>query len=387
MDLLREMEVWGLHLGPRSFYPNPPLSEDHLARVERRLGRPLPPSYRDFLRQADGGTFHRFFVDAEPADLDILSFDHHDQPTFVGTFDEMRWTREMPVDLLPVAADGSGNLFGFLLPERPGGGEWRVARFDQEAVALQPLGSSFRTLLRWICLEQELLLDDIGQWVDLPGPQREARELLLHGRMVEFDPGAACSLKRLGLHAFDQGRLDDAERWFVRATEAAPDYSAAWALLARTCARRGDGHRARIAAARAFLGRGIPDGSRGSDWEELRGVLRRHGLPEEIVPGDSPLGRFLLGEESLTTPGPRVAVADALAERGDLAGAVREVEVALYRSSESDDAAPLFDRLERWLRQQGRTLEADLARRDGNVYLEMSASMSMTIDELDLFQE
>jgi hypothetical protein len=42
--------------------PNPGASEAAIASAERRIGRPLPPSYRAFLREADG--WPRFFEGA-----------------------------------------------------------------------------------------------------------------------------------------------------------------------------------------------------------------------------------------------------------------------------------------------------------------------------------
>lgn len=48
------------------FEPNPPALEEEVAHLEHRLGFPLDPSYREFLRTADGWRFFDFFCDLLP---------------------------------------------------------------------------------------------------------------------------------------------------------------------------------------------------------------------------------------------------------------------------------------------------------------------------------
>ncbi len=384
MSLLAEIDTWCEGLGPRGMAFNPPLPSEHIARVERRLRRPLPPSYRQFLSEADGGAFPRSFLDGSLMDLEVHSFTRHDEPIFVGIFDEMRASREMPVEFLPLASDGTGAIYGFLLGKEGADGEWAVARFDLESVSLQPVGSSFRSLMYFLCLEQRLLFDDAGCLIPEGNHGLRERRRELHRLMVDMDPRAPFSLKWLADDVRESGgEASTVGGLLQRAADADEAFTPAWASLALHFRDRDVKEGAVRCAAQAFLGRGLSDGPRGISWEALRKILRVGPLPKNLLPEGSPLTDFVLSNEPWSDPGARLRLADALEAGGDLLGAVREAQASLYLVTDDREVAPLFDRLERWLRRASRELEADLARRDGNVYLDMSASMSLTLDELD----
>jgi cell wall assembly regulator SMI1 len=97
-----------------------PASEESIQRLERHTGRPLPPGYREFLRQHDGG----------PLDLNDKAVNEifglgDDVPDFASMWDNLETYRErVPAWLLPVADDSFGNLFTISLRSRDEGSVW-----------------------------------------------------------------------------------------------------------------------------------------------------------------------------------------------------------------------------------------------------------------------
>ncbi|KUL39289.1 hypothetical protein ADL15_09995 [Actinoplanes awajinensis subsp. mycoplanecinus] len=101
------------------YQPQQPASAQNLARLEERVGRTLPASYRDHLLQQDGGRMdnndqylHTVFSvgDVKPIASIFSRLD-----TFAG---------RVPEWLLPVARDEGGNLFALSLREKDFGSVW-----------------------------------------------------------------------------------------------------------------------------------------------------------------------------------------------------------------------------------------------------------------------
>lgn len=97
----------------------PPASPDLIARLEQRIGRALPDTYRDYLLHQDGGR---------------LEDNHQAVNTVFGLGDVPRWANmwsrldtfagRVPDWLLPVARDEYGNLFAVSLRDEDRGSVW-----------------------------------------------------------------------------------------------------------------------------------------------------------------------------------------------------------------------------------------------------------------------
>jgi len=102
--------------------PNPPADSESLARAERRIGRPLPPSYRAFLSRFDG--WPRFFDGAallgtkdlgksSYADLAQAAFEAAETPVSREGPPSAR-VRGYPGEMIPFGIDPEGTtLFAF----------------------------------------------------------------------------------------------------------------------------------------------------------------------------------------------------------------------------------------------------------------------------------
>jgi hypothetical protein len=96
-----------------------PVPETAVEELERRLGRVLPPAYRAYLRQQNGGWLEDnneavkivFGVGADPSALDLW----RKLDVFAG---------RVPSWLLPVAQDEYGNLFCVSLRDADLGSVW-----------------------------------------------------------------------------------------------------------------------------------------------------------------------------------------------------------------------------------------------------------------------
>lgn len=92
---------------------------DLITRLEQRVGRPLPDSYRDYLLHCDGGR---------------LAANHEAVKTVFGIGEVPDWANmwkildlfqdRVPAWLLPVAADEYGNLFAVSLRDDDRGSVW-----------------------------------------------------------------------------------------------------------------------------------------------------------------------------------------------------------------------------------------------------------------------
>jgi hypothetical protein len=97
----------------------PPASAHLVARLERRVGRELPPAYRDHLLEQDGG---RPFDNSEAL---TQIFGLGDVPEFASLWHKLEvYADRVPYWLLPVAADAFGNLFAVSLRDEDSGSVW-----------------------------------------------------------------------------------------------------------------------------------------------------------------------------------------------------------------------------------------------------------------------
>ena len=97
----------------------PPASTDLVARLEEHVRRALPPPYRDYLLEQDGG---RLFDNSE-AIQQILGLG--DLPEFASLWHKLDvYADRVPYWLLPVATDAFGNLFAVSLRDEDNGSVW-----------------------------------------------------------------------------------------------------------------------------------------------------------------------------------------------------------------------------------------------------------------------
>lgn len=97
----------------------PPASWELVDRLEQRIGRPLPASYRDYLRQQDGGR-----LDNNDEAVNTV-FGLGDVPDWANMWNKLETYRDrVPPWLLPVANDDCGNLFAVSLREEDLGSVW-----------------------------------------------------------------------------------------------------------------------------------------------------------------------------------------------------------------------------------------------------------------------
>jgi cell wall assembly regulator SMI1 len=95
-------------------------SEVDVARLEQRIGRALPSSYRSYLLTQDGGRL----VDNSEAVKEIFGIGP-ETPDWANLWDKLDVFRDrVPVWLLPVAQDEYGNLYAISLRDPDAGSVW-----------------------------------------------------------------------------------------------------------------------------------------------------------------------------------------------------------------------------------------------------------------------
>lgn len=148
--------------------PNPAASAVALAKVEQRLGRPLPPSYRAFLELHDG--WPRFFDGASllgTANLGLRQYEDLARAVFEAAETPVPElgppSRPRARTLIPFGADLEGTtLFAFNPAVTQPDGEYEVIAWINEIGVRQP---TFRAFLEFIL--------DLGQQdlADLTAPE------------------------------------------------------------------------------------------------------------------------------------------------------------------------------------------------------------------------
>ncbi|HVU00574.1 MAG TPA: SMI1/KNR4 family protein [Polyangiaceae bacterium] len=120
--------------------PNPPATEESLAAAERRIGRALPPSYREFLLRHDG--WPRFLYGAtllgtvglgrsSYGDLARAAFEAEETPVPEGG--PPSTVRGYPGELIPFGIDPSGtSVFAFDPKNCDSAGEMAVVAWINE---------------------------------------------------------------------------------------------------------------------------------------------------------------------------------------------------------------------------------------------------------------
>lgn len=97
-----------------------PAPAEDVERLERRIGRPLPAAYRDYLRHRDGGRLE----DNSEAVNEIFGVGP-DAPEWANMWDKLEvYADRVPNWLLPVASDAFGNLFAVSLRDNDNGSVW-----------------------------------------------------------------------------------------------------------------------------------------------------------------------------------------------------------------------------------------------------------------------
>src|SRR5687767_6495775 len=97
----------------------PPASAELINRLEQRVGRPLPPEYRDYLREQDGGR-----LDNNSRAINTI-FGIGEVPEWASMWDVLEtYSERVPDWLLPVADDAFGNLYAVSLRNEDRGSVW-----------------------------------------------------------------------------------------------------------------------------------------------------------------------------------------------------------------------------------------------------------------------
>jgi hypothetical protein len=144
--------------------PNPAASEVAITRVEERLGRPLPPSYRSFLKLHDG--WPRFFDGASllgTAHLGLRKYEDLARAVFEAAETPVPElgppTRPRARVLIPFGADLEGTtLFAFNPAVVQADGEYEVIAWMNEIGVRQP---SFAAFLEFILDLGQQDVDDL----------------------------------------------------------------------------------------------------------------------------------------------------------------------------------------------------------------------------------
>jgi cell wall assembly regulator SMI1 len=96
-----------------------PASLELIHRLEQRIGASLPPSYRDYLTEQDGGRL------ADNSEAAKTVFGLGDVPDWANIWDKLdTYQGRIPTWLLPVAQDEYGNLFTISLRSQDNGSVW-----------------------------------------------------------------------------------------------------------------------------------------------------------------------------------------------------------------------------------------------------------------------
>lgn len=107
------------HDGRRVLRREPPARLELIHRLETRIGRPLPASYREYLLEQDGG---RLALNTEVVKT---VFGLGDVPDWANLWKKLgTYDNRVPSWLLPVAQDEYGNLFAVSLRDRDSGSVW-----------------------------------------------------------------------------------------------------------------------------------------------------------------------------------------------------------------------------------------------------------------------
>jgi hypothetical protein len=139
---------------------NPGASKRAIAAAERRLQRPLPPSYRAFLRQHDG--WPRFYDGATllgTANLGLRAYEDAAHATFEAAetpvTDFVPSYRARPKVLIPFGIDMQATTLFVFNPAVGKGGEYEVIAWINEIGIRRPDFPSFLETIRELC-ESEL---------------------------------------------------------------------------------------------------------------------------------------------------------------------------------------------------------------------------------------
>ncbi|HGY09003.1 MAG TPA: tetratricopeptide repeat protein [Oceanithermus profundus] len=112
----------------------------------------------------------------------------------------------------------------------------------QAAVGLAPGWSEAHRWLARVLMEAGQPAKAIPHWqkvIELEGSAPDAEHFLKLAREAAGVGVSAADAFFKGVAAYEAGRLDEAERWFTKATEADPSYAKAWRWLGRVRYERG----------------------------------------------------------------------------------------------------------------------------------------------------
>jgi tetratricopeptide (TPR) repeat protein len=292
---------------------------------------------------------------------------------------------------------GEGGNFGFYLTTDNQEGAWPVLFWDEDEQYLRPVASDFEAFLRYCVLvgryeiEDELEPDseeenarlELGRMLEIPDdivrgavPRNETE---LYRRLTESDPQDAVSLCHIGCQRRAQGREERALDYFHRAADAAPWFGDAPYLTADTYRVMEKWDRAvqgwwntiqRLIplCTRTYLWNLGEDHPDGEIYEVAADALRQFGKYAEREMRREPLWDVAVDGEPYD-PAAREDLARLLAQQGDVAGAVRELQNALFLESESKsrESERRYDSLISHLKRAGQERAASLARFDRNL--------------------
>ena len=125
-----------------------PVTAQHLDAIETKLRTQLSLSYRSFMT-----TYGRIHTPQIVKEISDRELDHPDVQDFLGPQEAIDgttgyWSAGMPEDIIGIASDCMGNMFGFAralhrLDDAP------VFFFDHDFVTVHDVAPSFDALLSW----------------------------------------------------------------------------------------------------------------------------------------------------------------------------------------------------------------------------------------------
>jgi hypothetical protein len=119
--------------------PNPPADPEHIANLEKELGTLLPPSYREVLATANGGTFFQ--------NVELFGSTPSEEVTDIASITRLMRQKGLPPHLIPVANSVLTVCLDTTRPDTENPGELKITLWNAHSRMLQ---NDERTFAKWL---------------------------------------------------------------------------------------------------------------------------------------------------------------------------------------------------------------------------------------------
>jgi hypothetical protein len=119
--------------------PNPPANPEHIANLEKELETPLPPSYREVLGLANGGTFFQ--------NVELFGSTPTDEVTDIASITRLMRQKGLPPHLIPVASSVLTVCLDTTRPDTQNPAEFKITLWNQTSRLSQ---NDERTFAKWL---------------------------------------------------------------------------------------------------------------------------------------------------------------------------------------------------------------------------------------------